>query len=291
MKSSFLHIRLASVGVVFALTVVNLPAQDLLYNYTFDQTVDTSEVPNSGTAGNVADFSMFDSANARTDLHGAEGSGVSGTPGDRAFNNTASTAMGNAGEGGRAQTTVKGGGMAGLISFTITGWFKTDAATSWPVNSGVNLVNSYNNADANNGARILCGNPGQLILGINGAEGDSYSNSVYTAAQSWVFFAVTYDGTATSNNVKFYAGSSEGTTKLSRTGSLNAGPVSEKATYLGVGNALGGFNVRPFDGFLDNIRVYGSSSDSSGVLSLSQIEDVREAALTPQPSTGNVKSK
>ena len=50
--------------------------------------------------------------------------------------------------------------------------------------------------------------------------------------------------------------------------------------------ALADANNRPFDGLLDNIRLYGSVSDNTGVLSLISLESIRSSdiAAIPEPS-------
>lgn len=50
--------------------------------------------------------------------------------------------------------------------------------------------------------------------------------------------------------------------------------------------SVGSFNDRSqaFKGLIDDIRIYGSYTDNSGVLSVSQVNAVR-AELIPEPST------
>ena len=53
---------------------------------------------------------------------------------------------------------------------------------------------------------------------------------------------------------------------------------------LGIGNERGSDNS-PFDGYLDNVRVYGSQGDNSGVLTLTQLESIRAGDVPPTVSS------
>ena len=87
---------------------------------------------------------------------------------------------------------------------------------------------------------------------------------------------MTYDGSSTSNNVKFYKGSASSEVTQVGTKTINMGQVENDndTVRLGIGNK-GDDNGSPFDGYLDNIRVYGSQVDNSGVLTLTQLEGIR----------------
>ncbi len=62
--------------------------------------------------------------------------------------------------------------------------------------------------------------------------------------------------------------------KLNRIDSLIADSISLELGNDSVGGK--GEMNRPFQGLLDNLRIYGSASDSSGVLSLEDLELLRQ---------------
>jgi hypothetical protein len=116
---------------------------------------------------------------------------------------------------------------------------------------------------------------GTLLLGVNSAEVSAISTA-WNQTEQWVFFAITYDGTASSNNVRFYKGGKTGEVTLVVTATLNAGVVVETINPFIVGNAAGAVNNnRSFKGILDNVRIYGSTTDGSGVLAIGQLEAIR----------------
>lgn len=91
---------------------------------------------------------------------------------------------------------------------------------------------------------------------------------------------MTYDGTVASNNVKFYVGGTNNSVSLVSTHTLNSGTLGINTASL----AMGGGPARPLDALIDNIRIDGVTSGAGGVLTLSQLETVRLAAV-PEPST------
>jgi hypothetical protein len=258
-------------------------AQTPILEYKFDDTGTTST--NSGSHG--GSLTLRDAALTPTDLHGTAGSGVSGAVGDRAFNNTASTS-GSTGGGGLIGDI--DGSTAGtwLTSFTAQGWFQTSAL----ITDTARLFDKNTGGTSSLAVRfagVAGGN--QLAVSVNGSGLFSAANATYASTNSWVFFAVTYDGSVTSNNVKFYVGTtSSGVTQVGATGTLNNGGVANNGTAMVLGNtsSVAGTTVnRPFDGLLDNMRLYGAASGASGVLTLAQLETLRVADVTsvPEPST------
>src|SRR6185295_18805700 len=92
----------------------------------------------------------------------------------------------------------------------------------------------------------------------------------------WIFFTVTYDGTAAANNVRFYKGTRTNIVALLETRTLNQGRVLGNTQSITIGNANSdGSLMRPFDGWLDDMRVFGDKLNSSGALTLQQLEWLR----------------
>jgi hypothetical protein len=112
-----------------------------------------------------------------------------------------------------------------------------------------------------------------------------------TLTQQWVFFAISYDGTLTSNNVNFYSGTIGSTVSLINQGTINAGAITDDAVGFALGNGWNAFS-RPFDGLMDNVRIFGSKTDATGVLGLSdlqyiQSQDLNNEALAIVPEPGS----
>jgi len=251
--------------------VQTVQAQTAILEYKFNETGTTA--PSTGSDATAV--TLRNSAGAATDLHSADGLGVSGVTGDRAFDNTASTSMG--GSGGRADQADLAA-IDTLTSFTLQGWFKTDGSTA--IGGGISkavVLHNTSGIAVNAAGFELFGQQGDLKLAVDDSNA---STSAYGDTQSWVFFAVTYDGTLASNNVKFYKGSGTSTVTQLGTQTVNKGQVDSDTDGLGIGNESGSSNF-PFDGFLDNIRIFGSQSDNSGVLTLAQLESIRSGDVPP----------
>lgn len=221
-----------------------------------------NDAPGSATA--VPDGSSAGSAPALNivapGVIGADGSGVSGLPGDRAFNNSAATSMGGTinGSGGRATHAADFDAIDGLLKFTIAGWFKTDSTAS----IGANAV-LFDNRTGISGVRVH-GDPnvpGNLVLAV---DNGSNSSSGFSTTQEWVNFAVTYDGTILQPgpNVFFYAGDIDTPLTLVGSGTNTNGSGNDPATNdsnpLSIGSRVlfGTSDADPFDGLIDNIRVW-----------------------------------
>ncbi len=265
-------------ALAFSLTVAAASAASAqILFYDFNQT--GSSVSSSGSA----DYSltMRDSNGDIADLHSAEGGGVSGASDDRAFDNTAASGMGSAGQktGGYAYTSSAiSSTIGGLESFTVTGWFKSDSV----IDNAAGLVKFTASGSPNAGVYVYASNTGRLTLQVNDINGSYVPNSDYSITDEWVFFAITYDGTKTSDNVDYYIGTSTESVSLAYTATLDAGTVVAANTGLSVT-----VSSRPYDGYMDDIGLYGSYEDDSGVLSMEALEDAR-AASVPEPSSSSL---
>jgi hypothetical protein len=265
-------------GTVYNLTggvlTVSVPPGDgmmlsidtpLVLEYQFNET--GAVAANTGTV--TVTETLQNSAGAATDLHSADAGGVSGLPGDTAFDNTASTGMGNAGTGGRG-THADWNALDGLKSFTLSGWFKASS----PIGNAARLFDKAVGATG----FTLFGDGGGLRLVVNGANAGTVGTSSYKAVNSWVFFAVTYDGTLAANNLKYYVGTKTSAVALLATQTLNKGPALGNTLAFSIGNISSSFN-RPFDGLLDNMRLFASPTDNKGVLSQAALESYRASDL------------
>jgi hypothetical protein len=181
----------------------------------------------------------------------------------------------------------------GVSQFTVTGWIN---ATDGTIGGGGNRIISTWPSDANNvasnrltGFDVVMESNGRLRLGVNQAPDypnppgnigpTSSSGRVPWDANgspgNWVFFAITYDASLPSENVKFYFGN--GTTLAARdTGATlvnyNRGPVLDASVprELTLGNFVAGAsndagtrdstsNSRAFRGLMDEIRFFAEA--------------------------------
>lgn len=248
-----------------------------ILQFTFNETGSTA----ASTGSNTLSGNLWNSAFAPADLHGASGSGVSGGVGDRAYDNSSATGMGNAGTGG-VLNLGDVNAIDGLTSFTLQGWFNTATA----INGVARLFDK--NTGAGTSGFLLRGNvtAGQLVLTINNQS--AISGTSYGTTNAWVFFAVTFDGSLTTNNVNFYVGSTSASASLVTTATIAATSSIANGVVATVGNASwlasgSAVNNRPFDGLLDNMRIYGATSGSGGVLTLGELEAIRSADVSPVP--------
>mgnify|MGYP005845027811 CR=1 FL=1 len=278
------------VHVLFALGAGLLPAGRAaaapILEYRFDGTGTSA----ASTGTNTTPLLFLNAAGVAADLHGAPGSGVTGGLGlatsatDRAFDNSAATAMGNIGTGGLATHAADLDAIDGFTSFTLSGWFRT--AGTAPYNGFARL---FVNRNATNGFHLLAGDVGgEMRPAVDANEAADVAG--WADTQTWVFFAMTYNGTLTSNNVNLYKGyrnSAEAggspNVSLVSTITINSGPVGNDTAVLQVGNRTA--RDRPFDGFLDNFRIHGTqtANDASGALTLAQLEAIRFADMNPIP--------
>ncbi|MCX7003062.1 MAG: Ig-like domain repeat protein [bacterium] len=181
----------------------------------------------------------------------------------------------------------------GANAVTITGWIKLDSADTY-----AGLERLLATADSGGSGGVVLGvygaasgngaNKGMLEMNLAGASGMSIkSAAVYTTANVWLFFAVTWvtSSTQPANNVSFYAGTESAGVSLVNTTTF-AGDAAALPTQgtLAVGNRPG--LARGFDGAVDDLRIY--TSTSAQILTTNQLELVRQEALSvpiPPPPT------
>lgn len=287
------HTAQSSVVLLFLMALPSMAAADPLLKFAFNETGTTSASTGSDSA--AVNFQIYNgTANVPADLHTAAGLGVAGdiagSPlfgADRAFDGT------GASFGVGLNTTDTG--LVGFKSWTISGWYKSPAVISGggkvifnTTPSGVNFNNEGFDARIGLTAGTL-----RLTSG-----GNLESSAVWQDSNKWVFFAMTYDGTATSNNVKFYrgyrnaaeAGANPVGVTLLETLTRNGGTVPGTTTtgfFVG-GYVVGGNTSQTFPGFLDNIRVDGTTADAGAALSLAALESYRSADVVPEPGAAGV---
>lgn len=248
-------------------------AADHTLGYMFNDASGPAAADGSASTGG-SPFLNFNGSS----MLGADGSGVSGLAGDRAFDNSSASTMGGVtSAGGRGQHSADFEPIDTLTSFTLQGWFRTDGSTS--IGNNATLFDNSNSATSGFNLRGTGATAGALTLSVN--NGSVISSTSYGATQEWVYFAVTYDGTAVQPgpNVFFYQGSTSSSVTQVSSGTLIAGAVNNDASVFGIGgeNPFGSLNTFAFDGFLDNMRIWDE------VLDASALESVRVGDAVPAP--------
>jgi hypothetical protein len=244
---------------------------------------------------------MFGPGNpgASTNLFSIDGGGVSGSLGDRSYNNTVSTAMGNQGttyalpnRGPRATNDADNGILNGRTALTITGWVKTEAGQTWRGLSQVwaGDAGSFMNVRSDAGG-------GRIEYEFSTAAGLARirsTNADWSAQNEWMFFAVTWNGSNGAVNMYYKDALNQvqssaatyftGSAAVEGTGAIIDSPQTAgtpTATYgLAIGNQAG-YALRPFDGWLDNVRVFTSILDTNDLQFIVN-QDLQNVAI-PEP--------
>ncbi len=264
-----------------ALTVIL--AAPTLHGQILEYRFNTAGAVQSSIGSSSQTITTKDASNVNTDYISASGTGVSGLAGDSALDFSSATWQTT---GPRGSSGVILPDLANLTSFTIAGWAKN-------ADSGTGVGRLFYNASTGAGIDLyytgVSGGNKTLSLGVNGASAVTSAATQYSGFVSadWTFFAVTYD--ATSGAVQFYSGATTGSLTLSTaTFGTNPGTVAESTSNFQIGNVTitAGLN-RPFDGWMDNFRVYGSTSGTGGILDSTALTSLRDydAATVPEPST------
>ncbi|GEM_PF-807728 len=239
-----------------------------------------------GLGSNSAELVMHSSSNEPVSLYGADGSGLTGKPGDFALDIGQTTqAMGADGKsGGTAKISDDSRGLGPMASFTVTGWFKAAS----PLGKAARIV-EYTDPLLN-GFIFFTGDGGMLSLGINRKAATIPYRSKNCFNQNadghWVFFAVAYD--STKGSAVFYGGTPTADPEVVATENLDAGKTVELNQHgsLTIGN--NSIGTRPFHGMLDDIAIYSSEADGTGALSLEQIKEIYKANLGAVPAAKSV---
>lgn len=167
---------------------------------------------------------------------------------------------------------------SGLEQFTICGWFRSDSV---PVNAVTLLVRQADSGTAGPGyVRILFDAFGRLRLIVNDVWEDQLH--WYATEKTWTFFAVTYDGSASTDNVTWYYATENNAVYVqagatATHGSLAGGSLaaSDSPLVIGDDSTVG---AHTYDGTLDEIRLYNM------VLTAGQVEEVRQLINSPEPT-------
>lgn len=268
-----LPLTLAAIACQIPLTLLAQTPTPLI-QFQFNESGSPATITNAGSIAATATYTGTLSLTA----------GPSPLLSDYCFNNSGATAMGSLGTTGGVYVNAPVGTSA-LKSMTLQGWFKSDTI----INNGARLADNYNTTSVT--GFTLRGpssteNQGALYFLIDGQTVNSGVNT-FNNTGAWIFFAVTYD--SISKAVKFYKGTT--TTSVAQVGSsqlfgIDVGTVGASTTNLFIGNVSS--SNRPYDGMLDNIRIYGSTTTSTGALTQTQLENLRRADMVNAVATTTI---
>ncbi len=278
------HFPLARIivwGAILAVLPASLPAQRLLLHYDFNGS--TAPYPSAGELNSPL--------TPRGDFQapGADGSGVSGLPDDRAWDASANTSQGISTPANNAALTTPATNLdlSQLTGFTIAFWFKTEQSLNG--DSATRLVYKANTAAGEVAQGFTMRSlSGRLELRIRAAGSanvsiisslDFGSGSGYNKVDSWIFVAFTWDG----STIQYYCGGPDYSLVLAGSGAFS-GPIVNHTGNLVIGNAAS-FN-RGLDGWVDNFRFY------DGALTKAELEALRvndAGASAEQPVGGPIR--
>ncbi len=180
-----------------------------------------------------------------------------------------------------------------LKSFTICGWVNwadpKEAAGDKLAGAGQRLLSWL--APGKDGVELVLRSDGSLQLGVNQPADASTARSkpaqvpqldakaadaAAALRGNWRFIAATYDATAAAGQAKFFVGTQQKDAADAGAADCAKGAVGAKvAPGLAVGHLPALLRSaapdRGFKGLLDEIRVYGSTHDGGGALSLEQL--------------------
>ena len=170
-------------------------------------------------------------------------------------------------------------------AFTICGWLNARDLRAGP---GGNRIVCALTSHTGPGFELVQQSDGSLQLGVNqGAAGSPargaagrIAENPEASSENWMFFAVTYDGTQTAGNVRFYFGTGEGAAEpdpdavdydrggVEEVGALTMGNVSMMVDGR---QATGPEESRVFRGLLDELEIYRRA------LELEEVQAVQRA--------------
>jgi hypothetical protein len=238
-----------AIGLVVALASM-VSARSPFVTLNFNDADGASSLVNSGTAG-------------KKWTQGDTGSLI-----DTAFspNNTAGF-VGSVSGGNAFSISQKVVEFPKAKSFTIGGWICRTAEMA-----AVN-ANIFGNAARGAGFSINMTAAGLYRLSIapaGGQDGFAHPNGrSKLELNTWTFIAITYDGTKSQDNVTYYSATDTTALKAGATVSLNMGDVPAGVIPL----VLGGNPTSFVTGLYDDLRIYISETDATGVLSPSEIKE------------------
>lgn len=286
--------------VVFlaASTVLFAAGPTPVWEFKFNDNASGSKAVNTGSDPNAANAYLTMRATSGGTGNWRVADGPSGLPGDYSLSSVASGTIHYADVPG---TQV--GGIAGFSKVTLCGWYKAaQPVVLTPQYNRVFLIGNRHEWDQGMVIDFNSQDKGYNQIGMEVNDyynragdggGDAYAGPVTNDTGVWRFWAVTYDGVPTSNNVNMYMGTRTQATSLLGVGTMSHVPIPDVNMPMNnptgiIRNADGDFvlsgNIEwgysnGFIGYQDNIRIF------NGILTQSEIDSFRQADLAPEPAS------
>lgn len=176
-------------------------------------------------------------------------------------------------------------GLDNLVSVTLTGWFYFELEGTRPYYL---LTRTAVVDDTNTGFLLYRSGSNERLVFQVGSMSGGLTFVGATPAEQWVFFAIVLDASKTEDNLQLYIGDGENLTLFdNRSLDLPEGHIGANEADLIFGNRQD--LIQAWSGHLDNMRIYGSTLDSSGAITdtamLHGIMTFDDAALIPEVSS------
>ena len=255
-------------GILLAASLPTTEAAQII-SIDFNQT--GTAATNAGSLGGNYNVTLKNNGGTPTDLHSADGTGVSGLAGDRAFDLTSATGMNLAGPYANFVSETHSD-LAPLGALTLAGWYKVANGADF---NGAYVIRNNSDTPVFGGWSVNFTSVGRMQFTVgNGTSSPvvNSSNNAFTSnGGNWVFFAVSWNG----SNATFYNGTVAGSaTAVGSPAFSQTMVVDSQAASIGRSNLTTG----ALDGLLDDFKIYNTALDAT------QIEAVRVSAI-PEPST------
>ncbi len=154
----------------------------------------------------------------------------------------------------------------GLTDLTITAWVRSSTANSGSASSSSRIV--WDRTGSTGFDLYYHDTDSELELVLDGTVvngGGSFPG------QQWTWIAVTYD--SSESEATFYTGN--GTTlSAGDTVAIDKGALGSNDSSFFIGNRSDG--LRPYQGLIDNVRVYSSVEDAASLTTIMTFDDVPE---------------
>jgi len=199
--------------------------------------------------------------------------------------------------------------LTGLTKFTIAGWINNRSST---IGGGGNRIVAWNSPNSD-GVDLVYQSDGSLQVGINQwpdnvparSSAAKITTDADAGADNWRFFAVTYDSTLASGQVKFYFGSNADEATLDVATTYARGAVGSNIRPLVIGHfnnvsrATASLWDRMFRGLIDEVQVFDDALSLEEIVAVQRpggldapagftLEPVSQTVLEGQPATFSV---
>jgi uncharacterized repeat protein (TIGR03806 family) len=282
-------------ALLLLLGASSVPAQTLQLHLPFTNNVGTTTLSSGdGTISGLA-LTMYNNGTTAVNLitnNAAAGGLVGGAAFDMTADLTASQGITQPGNGSGAGTgpiiellnsgTLATLGNAGSVSsFMVSYWVKSVAnptTTLLPrmfvLSSGATATD-YNAAGNNMGMQL--GGTNSMFWSVGGTTLTGTVSSVSFPVNTWMFFAVTYDG---ANLVMYYGTTNQAAVQIGTTALAGKVITLSAAASLDIGNSVNKGYLRAWNGWYGDFRFYNGVAGTAAQ-NLAYLQNVQSSAIIP----------